>query len=88
MLLWVIVPVGCARPARVASGPLTCLQPCLLAGGTWAACVGVGGRMLVVLSSPTSSAWLSAVLGDGHGGARAERGCGELTVQLVLLPDR
>lgn len=36
--------------------------------------------MLVVLSSPTSSACLSVVLsGGGHGGARAEQGCGELT---------
>lgn len=40
---------------------------------------GVGSRMLVVLSSTTSSAWLSVVLGVGHSGARVERGCGELT---------
>lgn len=72
------VPICPALPAHVPSGPLTCLWPaaCLGAGGTWAACVGVGGRMLEVLSSPTSSAWLSAVLGGGMAAPGLSRAAG------------
>lgn len=58
--LWATAPVRPARRAHVPPGHCTFMGK----GDMGSMCWG-GVRMLVVLSSPTSSALLSAVLGEG-----------------------